>query len=90
MREISVHDFRSHLRDAVEKVTEDHVPLRVKRRGGQDFVVVSAEDWEREQETLYVLQNKSLMEQIERSLKTHREGTGYRPSPEELNALDRV
>jgi antitoxin YefM len=62
--------------------------LRVKRHGGQDFVV-SAEDWEREQETLYVLQNKPLMEQIERSLKTHREGTGYRPSPDELEALDR-
>ena len=40
----------------------------------------------REQETLYVLQNKSLMEQIERSLKTHAEGRGYRPSPEELDA----
>jgi antitoxin YefM len=34
----------------------------------QDFVVVSAEDWDREQKTLYVLQNRSLMEQIERSL----------------------
>ena len=75
---MSAHDFRSHLKDAVEKVLEDHVPLRAKRRGGQDFIVVSAADWEREQETLYVLQNRSLMEQIERSLKTHREGTGYR------------
>ena len=90
MREIFVHQFRSHLREAVEEVLEDHVPLRVKRRGGQDFVVVSAEDWEREQETLYVLQNKSLMEQIERSLKTHAEGRGYHPSPKELDALDRV
>jgi len=90
MKEMSVHEFRSNLREAVEKVVEDHAPLRVRRRAGQDFVVVSAEDWEREQETLYVLQNRSLMEQIERSLKTHREGTGYRPSPEELDALDRV
>jgi antitoxin YefM len=90
MREISVAEFRSGLRGAVEKVIGDHIPLRVRRRGGKDFVVVSAEDWEREQETLYVLQNRSLMEQIERSLKTHGEGTGYRPSPEELNALDRV
>lgn len=90
MREMSVHEFRSHLRDAVDQVVEDHAPLRVTRRGGQDFVVVSAEDWEREQETLYILQNRSLMEQVERSLKTHREGTGYRPSPEELDALDRV
>jgi antitoxin YefM len=87
---MSAHEFRSHLREAVEEVVEGHVPLRVKRRSGQDFVVVSAEDWEREQETLYVLQNKSLMEQIERSLKTHGEGKGYRPSSEELDALDRV
>ncbi|HEV7505386.1 MAG TPA: type II toxin-antitoxin system Phd/YefM family antitoxin [Thermoanaerobaculia bacterium] len=90
MREISVHEFRSHLREQVEEVVEDHVPLRVKRRGGQDFVIVSAEDWEREQETLYILQNKSLMEQIERSLKTHREGTGHRLSLEDLDALDRA
>jgi antitoxin YefM len=53
-------------------------------------MTVSAEDWEREQETLYVLQNRSLMEQIERSLETHREGSGYVPTPEELDALDRL
>jgi antitoxin YefM len=90
MREISVAEFRSHLRAAVDAVVGDHLPLRVKRRGGKDFVVVSAEDWEREQETLYVLQNRSLLEQIERSLMTHGNGAGYRPRPEELDALDRL
>lgn len=90
MTEMSVNEFRNQLKSAVERVIEDHVPLRVTRRGGEDFVVVSAEDWEQEQETLYVLQNRSLMEQIERSLKTHREGSGFVPSPEELDALDRV
>lgn len=90
MKEMTVKEFQSHLDSAVEEVIADHVPLRVTGRGGEDFVVVSAEDWEREQETLYVLQNRSLMEQIERSLKTHREGTGYRPRPEELDALDRI
>jgi len=87
---MSAHEFRSHLREAVEEVIEDHLPLRVKRRGGQDFVVVSAEDWEREQETLHVLGHRLLMEQIERSLQPHAAGAGYRPSPEELDALDRV
>lgn len=90
MRSMSVFQFRSRLKQAVAKVIEEHTPLRVTRRGGEDFVVVGAEDWEREQETLYVLQNRSLMRQIERSLKTHREGGGYVPSPEELDALDRV
>jgi antitoxin YefM len=90
MREISVHQFRSRLKEAVAQVIEEHEPLRVTRRGGDDFVVLSAADWEREQETLRVLQSPSLMTQIERSLQTHREGTGYRPAPGELDALDRV
>ena len=90
MREMSVNQFRSHLKAAVDGVIHDHDPLRVTRRGGADFVVVSAEDWERERETLYVLENRSLMRQIARSLATHREGTGYRPTPEELDEIDRV
>ncbi len=87
MLEMSVNQFRSQLRSSVDKVAEDHVPLRVKRRNGKDFMVISAEDWEQEQETLYVLQNRSLMEQIRRSLASHREGRGYTPDPEELDAL---
>ena len=51
---------------------------------GEDFVVVSAEDWSREQETLYVLQNQSLMQQIAESQVTHQAGKGYKPSAKEL------
>lgn len=90
MRQMSVNQFRSKLREAVEGVLRDHDPLRVTRRGGDDFVVVGAEDWERERETLYVLENRSLMRQIARSLETHEAGTGYRPSAEELDAIDRL
>jgi antitoxin YefM len=72
MKEMTVNEFQTHLETAVSRVIEDHAPLRVTGRGGDDFVVVSAQDWEREQETLYVLQNRSLMEQIKRSLKIRR------------------
>lgn len=41
-----------------------------------------------DQETLYVLHNPSLMEQIQRSLETHRQGKGYVPPPQELEAPD--
>jgi len=85
MRQMSVNQFRSKLKAAVEGVVQAHEPLRVTRRGGDDFVVLSAEDWERERETLYVLENRSLMEQIARSLETHEAGSGYRPSPQELD-----
>ena len=45
---------------------------------------------EREQETLYVLGNRSLMEQITRSAKTHAVSAGYRPTPEQLDEIDRL
>lgn len=71
MNTVSVNKFRDNLKTLIEQVIKKHEPLKVTRRSGEDFVVVSAEDWEREQETLYVLQNKDLMKQISTSLATH-------------------
>ncbi|HSO83676.1 type II toxin-antitoxin system Phd/YefM family antitoxin [Thiocapsa sp.] len=90
MDTVTVNQFRDNLRAHVEKVIAEHEPLKVSRRNGEDFVVLSAEDWEREQETLYVLQNRSLMEQIARSSQTHALASGYRPAPEQLAAINRL
>jgi len=68
MIQLSVNKFRSNLKSFVDQAINDHIPLRVRRRAGRDFIVMSAEDWEREQETLYVLQNSSLLAQINESL----------------------
>ena len=84
---VSVNKFRDNLKTFVEQIVTKHVPLKVTRRSGEDFVVISADDWEREQETLYVLQNKSLMKQIAVSLNSHGKGTGYQPSQEELDEI---
>lgn len=84
MRELTVNQFRSNLRESVEQAVQNHEPLRVTRRGGEDFVVVAAADWEREQETIYVLQNQSLMAQIGRSLETSRQGKGIIPADSAL------
>ena len=87
MNSVSVNKFRDNLKRLVEQVINTHVPLKVTRRGGDDFVVVSADDWEREQETLFILQNNSLMQQIAVSLRTHEKGTGYVPSTEEVDEI---
>lgn len=71
MDTISIKKFRDNMKSVVEAVINRHEPLKVTRRAGDAFVVISADDWEREQETLYVLQNQSLMQQIARSLQTH-------------------
>ncbi|MBN2824889.1 MAG: type II toxin-antitoxin system Phd/YefM family antitoxin [Campylobacterales bacterium] len=67
----------------------NHKPLKVTRKNGDAFVVLWLEDYQREQETLYVLSNTSLMEQISTSLKTYNQKSGYAPSSDELG-LDKI
>ena len=87
MDTISVNKFRDNLKSVVEQVVSRHEPLKVTRRAGEAFVVVSADDWEREQETLHVLQNQDLMQQISVSLETHTRGQGYKPTEEQMNEI---
>ena len=87
METISVNQFRDNLKRFVEQAVSTHEPIKVTRRAGDDFVVMSAEDWEREQESLYVLQNSDLMQQIASSLETHSKGNGYQPTDDELNEI---
>jgi antitoxin YefM len=94
MDTISVNQFRDNLKTFVEQVVSNHNPIKVTRRAGEAFVVMSANDWEREQETLYVLQNSSLMAQISASLMTHstdqKEQKGYTPTDEEMDEITRI
>src|SRR5690625_7933200 len=85
MDSVSVNRFRDNLKAFVEQAISSHTPLKVTRRTGEAFVVMSADDWEREQETLYVLQNSSLMRQLADSVATHTQGAGYTPKEEEIN-----
>ncbi len=90
MLELSVNKFRANIKAFVDKAINDHVPLRIRRRAGSDFIVISAEDWEREQETLYVLQNTSLMNQIAESMETYQNSSGYKPKKEELDEINSI
>ena len=87
MDSVSVNKFRDNLKAIVDRAIGDHEPIKVTRRAGEDFIVMSAEDWEREQETLYVLQNFDLMQQIANSLATHSLGTGFTPDKEQLDEI---
>lgn len=87
MDTITVNKFRDNLKSVVEQVLSRHEPLKVTRRAGEAFVVMSADDWEREQETLHVLQSKSLMQQIADSLETHTRGKGHKPTSEQMDEI---
>ena len=87
MDSISANKFRDNLKSFVDQVFSKHEPLKVTRRKGEDFIVLSAEDWERDQETLYVLQNKDLMKQVTQSFDTHKKNKGYKPNAGEMNEI---
>jgi len=87
MNTVSVNKFRDNLKSFIEQVFSEHEPLKVTRRNGEDFVVVSVDDWEREQETLYVLQNNDLMKQIATSVGTHENKKGYKPKTGVINEI---
>ncbi|MCX6256997.1 MAG: type II toxin-antitoxin system Phd/YefM family antitoxin [Bacteroidia bacterium] len=88
MIELSVNNFRANLKSFVDKVIDEHQAIRVKRRTGRDFIVISAEDWDREQETLYVLRNSSLMKQIAESEVMYKNSAGYKPTGREMDKIN--
>ena len=89
MKSISVNQFRENLKTYIEQTVNEHEPIKVTRRAGDDFIVISADDWEREQETLYVLQNNPLMKQIAESIQTHQTSHGDKPTKEQLRESDK-
>jgi antitoxin YefM len=85
--EVSVNTFRANLKKLVDKAIDEHRVIRVNRRKGKDFMVISAEDYEREQETLYVLRNNKLMTQVAESLNTYHADSGFEPDPDQLHEI---
>ena len=44
MIELSVNKFRANLKDFVDKAIDEHQAIRINRRSGKDFIVISAEN----------------------------------------------
>ena len=63
----------------------DFVQWLESKPSAVETVTLSTQEWASLQETLYVLQNPSLMKQIASSLETYQQGTGYQPTLEELD-----
>lgn len=69
MNEVTANFFREHLKAAVDEVVSNHDVLRVTRRRGGDFVVISADDWEAIAETLHLNQVPGLVDSIQEAAK---------------------
>ena len=66
---ISASEARSRLFPLIQQVNDDHAPVRISSRSG-DVVLMSAEDYDSWQETIYLLRSpanaRRLMEAVAR------------------------
>lgn len=67
MTAVTITEARKNLYQLVAETAQGHKPLLIKGKHN-NAVLVGEEDWNAEQETLYVLQNQKLMKQISDSL----------------------
>jgi antitoxin YefM len=66
---VSASEARSRLFPLIQRVNDDHVPVRITSKGG-DAVLMSAEDFDSWQEIIYLLRSpanaRRLMEAVAR------------------------
>lgn len=64
MRETTANQFRQRLKYHVDMSILNHEALKIKRRNGENFVVLGEKDWKAIEETLYLNQFPGLAESI--------------------------
>ena len=57
METISYTEARNRLKELLDQVETDHAPVRIERRSGSAAVIMTEEDFNGLQETLYLLGN---------------------------------
>ncbi len=84
MAAVSISQAREKLFPLVRQVNEDHVVIEIVARNGGNAVLMSAEDYESLQETLYLFSTRANAVHLLRGLAEAREGTAQ---PADLEAL---
>jgi len=67
---VSYSEFRDNLKTHIDNVCDNHNPLLVKRRNGEDVIVVSKNDFESLEETAYLLQSPANAKRLISALKS--------------------
>lgn len=64
MPETTANVFRKTLKSQIDTIIANHEILKVKRRNGENFIVIGENDWKAIEETLYLNQFPGLVESI--------------------------
>jgi len=84
---ISASEARARLFPLIQQVNDDHEPVRINSRGG-DAVLMSAEDFDSWQETIYLLRSPANALRLMEAVARDKSGQGgVTRTMEELRAL---
>ncbi len=84
---ISASDARSRLFPLIQQVNDDHVPVRISSKSG-DAVIMSADDYDSWQETIYLLRSPANARRLMEAVARDRAGTAdIAKTMEELESL---
>jgi len=64
MKETTANEFRKKLKYYADMSILNHEVLKVKRRNGENFVVLGESDWKAIEETLYLNQFPGFVESV--------------------------
>ncbi len=68
MRAVTYSEARERLKGLMDQVCQDHEPVTVTRRRGENVVIISQEDYESLLETEYLLSSRANAEHLMESL----------------------
>lgn len=71
-------NFRQNLKSFLDQVRLNHTPLAITRANGEDVIVLSKEDYERMEETCYLLSSPKNAERIRKAIEDLDQGRGVK------------
>jgi antitoxin YefM len=84
---VSASEARSRLFPLIQQVNDDHVPVRITSKSG-DAVLMSAEDYDSWQETIYLLRSPANARRLMEAVARDQSGAAtVRKTVEELEEL---
>lgn len=81
MDSLSFSETRANLKAVMDRVVDDCVPVAIRRRGGDNVVMVSQSDWDGMQETLYLLGSRANARELMESIAELDAGKGVEREP---------
>lgn len=87
--ETTLSKLRSNLRRYADQAVSERVPIRVRRRSGNDLILMSADEYDSLAETAHLLASPRNAARLFAALARARKGKGTRITLEELRAACR-